>query len=313
MRYSNLFKVALVATTFFTSSSNLFAGKNDQPDQVEAEAASSIPAKLSIEDQLRHDYVNFSIGLMQWDHDQKEKAETAAPVAVPGLEAETREQAALRILLSMADAENNNNPLHHALIHKRADFTRLFLAQLGNEANSPALNLEKTKRSLLNLASEVFRETQNSDDAVLDTVLVLRKSQYKFDDKENPRLRFFSQWKTQECASLTFYKYEEPARKYIPLAILLGGDKSFITIHLSHSQQRDGQKKLHHALADAYQNLCENGLGHLIDINDSVQNAILEVRRGFNLDELQKKSAEVRQKKSQLQQLNEALERISKK
>ena len=309
MRYSNFFKVALVATTFFSSSSNLFAGKGDEAVQSESASAVSIPPKLPIEVQLAVDYSKFSLELMQWDRDQKEKAVTAAPVAVPGLEDETREQAALRILLSMADSEKHT-PLHQALINRNAGFTRLFLAPLGDEANSPKLVIQN-RRSLLNLATIEYLYCSPIADAIFEILITLRESQYQFKNRGIKHFPRFGEQMRERCASLTFKK-EYSAYQYVAWAILLGADKDDISIHLSHSDSRDPDKKLHHALATAYKDLCEKGLGHLIDINESVQNGIASLGK-INFNDLQKHSAEMRQKKSQTQQLTEALERISKK
>jgi len=312
MRYSNLFKVALVATTFFTTSSTLFAGKGDEAIQSESASTVSIPAKLSIKDQLGLDYVNFSMRLMQWDREQKEKTETATTVTVPGLQIETREQAALRILIEMADGDKHT-PLHHALANKQADFTRLFLAVLGEEANSPELMTED-RRSLLNFLTTRFQNEEALDDSVFGTLIALKESHYKFNNKEITHFPEFRKQNRTTCASLTF-REEYRSNQHVALAILLGADKEDVSIHVNHtsSTSHDYEQRLQRTLISLYKTLSKNGLAHLIDIDEYMKARINLNGTLLNFKKLQEQSTVVRQKKSQIQQLNEALERISKK
>jgi len=310
MLKSNLIISTLIATTIFTSSHTLFAGGGEENET--STATSSTAPKLSIEDQLSLEYVAFSRELMEWNHGQKEKTETNVPIAVPGLEAETREQAALRILLSMADSDMHT-PLHRALINRNSALAGLFLATLGKEANSLRL-LTQNNKSLLWLVLDSAQSSQPSEDDAFEILIALRESAYKFDDKEHPRFQLFSNYSAKECGTLTFTRFQERYQINVALAILLGADKSFVTTDLNHISSRgyDSKKRLQAALAKHYKDLCEKGLGHLIDISEVVENGMIAAEKIYP-DQLQKKSAEVRQKKSQMQQLSEALERVSKK
>lgn len=285
----------LIATTIFISPHSLLAGQEETSGTPATTA--STPAKLPIKAQLKEDHFNFSLKMMQWDHDQKEKAETAAPVTVAGLEAETRPQAALRTLLDMRNADGLT-PLHLALTNKLPDLTRLFLVALGEESNSPLL-VTKDGNSLLFLALWLWTKPTPSADAVFDTIIALRESGYKFDNSKIKHFRLFE--KAADPTKVFGYDYNN--NELLALAILLGADKS----HISYKIKPSGTNLVHY-LSTFYTTLSEKGLAHLVDIDSSFETPLKEK---LNLDKLKKQSEENRQKKSQLKQLDEAKGRLN--